>query len=90
MEGLKNKFVGKKILALFGAGQEKCLKEMITPLMNYSSSVLMVKSKHFKAVSTNELNSMVNDAQNFKLLRTGIEQSVNGGLDFVLENIIRY
>mmetsp|Transcript_27711 Transcript_27711/g.46553 ORF Transcript_27711/g.46553 Transcript_27711/m.46553 type:complete len:487 (-) Transcript_27711:1033-2493(-) len=48
-----------EILVLFGAGQDKCLNDMIRELFSVALKVMMVQSKHFRALSEHELLSQV-------------------------------
>lgn len=59
LEGLRHQYKGKAIKVLFGAGHEKCLRDMLNVVLSASDKVTMVQSKHFKAMTEKELLTLV-------------------------------
>lgn len=55
LKGLRTAYPRKKLFVLFGAGHEKSIKDMIQVLFNNADCVLMVRSKHFRAMSEQDL-----------------------------------
>lgn len=58
MKSLKMKYHDKRVVLLFGAGYEKCVKDMIKPINDFADLVIMVQSKHFKSIPEIELMDM--------------------------------
>lgn len=59
LKGLRTSYAGKRILVLFGAGHEKCLLDMTNTVFANADSVMMVQSKHFRAMKEAELLKLV-------------------------------
>ena len=50
LEGLRHRFPQSSICVAFGGGAEKCLDNMLVELFQNSDDVVLVQSKHFKAI----------------------------------------
>jgi folylpolyglutamate synthase/dihydropteroate synthase len=59
LKGLRGMYPGKQLLVLFGAGHEKCLKDMMSVLLEEADEVMMVQSTHFRAMTERELLDLV-------------------------------
>jgi folylpolyglutamate synthase/dihydropteroate synthase len=59
LQGLRGAYPGKQLLVLFGAGHEKCLKDMMAVLLDEADEVMMVQSTHFRAMTEKELLAQV-------------------------------
>ena len=76
MLGLKGKYPNSSILALFGAGMEKYLPEMLTHLFESADSVLMVQSRHFKSLPEEDLAASVDvTRQNILMTASGMSSA---------------
>lgn len=71
MLGLKEKYPDSSVLALFGAGMEKYLPEMLTHLFESADSVLMVQSRHFKSLPEEDLAAAVEVCRRNILMTSG-------------------
>jgi hypothetical protein len=69
MTGVKEKYPKHKLTVLFGAGAEKHLGDMLQSVFEYADTVLMVQSKHFKALSEVDLVDAVPADKAHLLLR---------------------
>lgn len=58
LSNLKNRNPSSLIVTLFGVGHEKCISEMLMHALGYSDLLLLVQSKHFKAMSEIDLFSL--------------------------------
>lgn len=58
LESLRQNYKEQEILVVFGAGMEKSLDDMLRALFNKSDKILMVQSKHFKALGEIDLVNM--------------------------------
>lgn len=63
LSGMRQKYPDKRLLVLFGAGHDKCLSDMMTNLLEQADEVIMVQSKHFRAISEKELLSSVPESR---------------------------
>lgn len=59
-----------RIVAVFGAGLEKSVGDMLEHLWVYPDALLMVQSKHFRSMTEQELLDRVPEDQRSKLLPT--------------------
>lgn len=86
LRGVKNlkEYENAFIIAVFGAGQEKCVNDMITVLEQSADYVLFVQSSHFKALSERELTEIfikLDEKLEHKLLHNAISCSLQPPLD---------
>jgi folylpolyglutamate synthase/dihydropteroate synthase len=59
LRDLRALYPHKQILLLFGAGQDKCLSDMLEEVFEGVDSLVMVRSKHFRSLSERELLQQV-------------------------------
>lgn len=68
LNGLKAKYIGSKILVLFGAGMEKSVHEMIDIVFSLADNVVIVQAQHFKAINEEKLLGMIPNEVSSKLI----------------------
>ena len=59
MSTLRQLYSNCEILVLLGVGSEKCVKDIIEPVVKYSDHILAVQSKHFKAMAELQLVELI-------------------------------
>lgn len=59
LRNLREKVFNKKIVVMFGAGQDKCLDAMLNIVFESADKVVMIQASHFKSLSEYELLSRV-------------------------------
>lgn len=67
LKGLRLQYKDKKLLVLFGAGQDKSLNDMIHVLLDNSDLILMVQSKHFRSHTENDLMNKIPEEKKYLL-----------------------
>eukprot|EP01036_Dinobryon_divergens_P025195 gene25195-33719_t len=93
LSGLKERYPTRKVLSLFGAGDEKCVSTMLAQVMERSHSVIFLRSKHVRAVPASSLWDMLStysEEIKQKVVHTSIgldvrEQTIDEKISFVLE-----
>jgi dihydrofolate synthase/folylpolyglutamate synthase len=59
LRGMRKSYPDKRLLVLFGAGQDKSVTDMMCGLLDEADAVMMVQSKHFRAIPEAELIAKV-------------------------------
>lgn len=59
LRGMRVSHPDKRLLVLFGAGQDKSVTDMVRTLLSEADEVMMVRSKHFRAIPEAELVAKV-------------------------------
>ena len=81
LEGLRDKYADRHIMVLFGAGHEKCLKDMLSELLlGGCDSLVMVHSKHFRAMTETELLAQVPEEQQKRIIDQDVQTSVGSAV----------
>ena len=58
LAGLRERYPGRHVHVIFGAGLEKCVEDMLSEIHANCDSVCLVQSRHFKAASEMDLHAV--------------------------------